>query len=123
MALGGRQSAGSRHGPVGSRPGRGRSAAGLPTVMELAGLEPATSWVRSRISAFAERHALPRKVLICRGLVVLSALGDSDRTRPDLHGRVAYGLHGLVASQCNDQEYCRAAAAPSPSLRVLIECR
>jgi hypothetical protein len=78
--------------------------------MELAGLEPATSWVRSRISAFAERHALPRKVLICRGLVVLSALGDSDRTRPDLHGRVAYGLHGLVASHAT----IRNIAVPRP---------
>jgi hypothetical protein len=41
--------------------------------MELAGLEPATSWVRSRIRSCTERHLCPRKIVICRDFVKLSS--------------------------------------------------
>jgi hypothetical protein len=51
------ETGGSRHG---------REAAGLPTVMELAGLEPATSWVRSTRKA-SSAVAILRHVPLFRG--------------------------------------------------------
>ena len=65
--------------------------------MELAGLEPATSWVRSRIPAFLKRQVRPRNSLIYRDFMKRSSLHESDVTRSALNGGVAYGLQDSLS--------------------------
>jgi hypothetical protein len=66
-------------------------------MMELAGLEPATSWVRSRIPAFLGHRACPPNSLIYRDFMELSSFHESDMTRSALYGGVAYGLQDWLS--------------------------
>jgi hypothetical protein len=65
--------------------------------VELAGLEPATSWVRSRIPDLLERQACPRNSVIYRDFMEVNSLHESDVTRSALYGGVAYGLQDSLS--------------------------
>jgi site-specific DNA recombinase len=95
-------------------------------LVELAGLEPATSWVRSRIWGIQVDPRSPRITAFCRNFD--SKLCPSDNGFPPLvvHGRVAYGLQGLLPRLATPS--CRVAGCglrprADPSLRGLISCR
>jgi hypothetical protein len=65
--------------------------------MELAGLEPATSWVRSRISGFRIRLPFSRINHVCRAFLVPNEVVYPGFPPISVHGGVAYGLQGLLS--------------------------
>ena len=81
-----------------------------PSKVELAGLEPATSWVRSRIRRFWPGPRSPWIVLFCRPFVLRLCPSSNPFSPLTAHGRVAYGLHGLLS--------VHTTAEDSPSPRV-----
>lgn len=78
--------------------------------VELVGLEPTTSWVRSRIRRFWPGPRSPWIVLFCRPFVLRLCPSSNPFSPLTAHGRVAYGLHGLLS--------VHTTAEDSPSPRV-----
>jgi hypothetical protein len=73
--------------------------------MELAGLEPATSWVRSRIRGFLPAHESPRIGRSCREFGLKLCLAQSRLPLIAVHVRVAYGLQGSFALQATPKSW------------------
>jgi hypothetical protein len=71
--------------------------------MELAGLEPATSWVRSRIRGFDLREWYPRICLFSREFRLTLYSSDTPFPPITVPGRVAYGLLALLPERATTQ--------------------
>jgi hypothetical protein len=71
--------------------------------MELAGLEPATSWVRSRIRGFDLREWYPRICLFSRECRLTLYSSDTPFPPITVPGRVAYGLLALLPERATTQ--------------------
>ena len=71
-------------------------------LVELAGLEPATSWVRSRIRGFRTDPSSPRIRPLCRQFGVTLCPRDTAFPPIAVHGRVVYGLQPRLPPVATD---------------------